>query len=128
MFEKGKSGNPETQFTSENASEKGKIGAAASVVTRRRKKSIKEAMKLLMEMEFKDGRTGAENVAVGQYNKAVKGDTQAAKFIAEMLDEYKSHTDITTGGQPFEMKVVQTSEKNKDEIEKILNGDSEPER
>lgn len=89
----------------EEQTEIARKGGKASVESRRKAKSIKEAIKILLEMEQKEGRTGAENVAVGQYNKAIKGDTAAAKFLAEMLGEYKHQTDITSNGQTINVAV-----------------------
>lgn len=123
LFEQGKSGNPETQFQSgQQAEECGRKGGIASGESRRRVKSMKEAIRILLEMTHKDGKTGFENVAVSLYNKALKGDVQAGKFLAEMLEEYKNRTDITTDGKPFELKVVKATEDMSNKINDYLNG------
>ena len=106
----------------EEQSEIAKKGGKASGESRRKAKSIKEAIKILLEMEQKEGRTGAENVAVGQYNKAIKGDTAAAKFLAEMLGEYKQKVSLGGDGTPFELKVVQTTPDLKDKVNGYLDG------
>lgn len=103
--------------TGEKQSEIARQGGVASGESKRRAKSIKEAIKILLEMEQKEGRTGAENVAVGQYNKAIKGDTAAAKFLAEMLGEYKHQTDITSNGQT--LNVFVKDEQTKEDIEAL---------
>ena len=97
--------------TNEEATEAGRKGGKASGEAKRRKKLITEALLQLLEMQHKDGRTGAENVAVGQYNKAVKGDTAAAKYISEMTGEYKQHTDITSNGQTINISVKDSQTK-----------------
>ena len=101
----------------EEQTEIARKGGKASGESRRKAKSIKEDIKILLEMEQKEGRTGAENVAVGQYNKAIKGDTAAAKFLAEMLGEYKHQTDITSNGQTINVAV--RDGQTKDDIEAL---------
>lgn len=95
----------------------GQKGGKASGEARRRTRSIREAIKILLETEQKEGRTGAENVAVGQYNRAIKGDTAAAKFLSEMVGEYKQLMDLTSGGKPF--NVVVRDEQTKEDIDAL---------
>ena len=101
-------------------------GGKASVQSRREKKSLKNALKALLEMDHtnKQGekKSGYEVIAIGLYNKAMKGDTKAVKLMAELVEEYRQKVDLSSGGQPFELKVVQTSEDIKDRVNEYLNG------
>lgn len=122
-FEEGKSGNPATQFRSGTiAEEAGRKGGAASGESKRRVKSLKEALRILLEMQHKDGRTGYENVAVGLYNKALKGDVQASKFLAEMMAEYRQRIELGNDGKAFEIKTIKVKEGMEKKINDYLNG------
>ena len=92
------------QFTSvqsrSEAAENGRKGGVASGAARRRKKSLKEAANLYMSMEPTDARVwNALSIAgidpedidnqmaivVSQSQKAIAGDTQAAKLIVDII-------------------------------------------
>jgi hypothetical protein len=77
-----------------------------------------------MDHRSKSGevKSGYEVIAIGLYNKAMKGDTKAVKLMAELVEEYRQKVDLSSGGQPFELKVVQTSEDIKDKVNEYLNG------
>ena len=83
---------------------------------------MKEAIKILLEMQHKDGRTGYENIAIGLYNKALKGDVQASKFLAEMIAEYRQRVELGNDGKPFEIKTVKVSEDLAGKISEYLDG------
>ena len=108
--------------TNEEATEAGRKGGIASREARRERKSLKEALRILLEMTHKDGRTGYENVAVGLYNKALKGDVQASKFLAEMMDEYRQRMELGNDGRAFEIKTINVTPDIKDKVEEYLNG------
>ena len=127
QFEQGHSGNPETQFKSgQKAEESGRKGGVASGESKRQKKSLKNALQALLEMDHRsksgEVKSGYEVIAIGLYNKAMKGDTKAVKLMAELVEEYRQKVDLSSGGQPFELKVVQTSEDIKDKVNEYLNG------
>lgn len=108
--------------TGEEATDAGRKGGIASGESKRKVKSLKEALKILLEMQHKDGRTGYENVAVGLYNKALKGDVQASKFLAEMVDQYKQRLELGNDGKAFEIKTIKVSEDMQNKISDYLNG------
>lgn len=122
-YEEGQSGNVEAQFKSgEEAQMAGRKGGIASGESKRRVKSLKEALRILLEMQHKDGRTGYENVAVGLYNKALKGDVQASKFLAEMMAEYRQRIELGNDGKAFEIKTIKVKEGMEKKINDYLNG------
>lgn len=108
--------------TNEEATDAGRKGGIASGESKRRVKSLKEALKILLEMQHKDGRTGYENVAVGLYNKALRGDVQASKFLAEMVAEYRQRIELGNDGKAFELKTIKVSEGMEKKINDYLNG------
>ena len=127
QFEEGNPIGAETRFKA--GAEQGEIarrGGYASQKAQREKKSLKNALKALLEMDHtnKQGekKSGYEVIAIGLYNKAMKGDTKAVKLMAELVEEYRQKVDLSSGGQPFELKVVQTSEDIKDRVNEYLNG------
>lgn len=99
----------------EEAKKNGQKGGIASGEKRRKVKSLKEALSILLEMDHtsKSGetKTGYEIVAIGLYNKAVKGDTKAAKLLAELVEQYKHLADITSNGQTINVAVRDASTK-----------------
>ena len=127
QFEEGNPIGAETRFKA--GAEQGEIarkGGKASVEARRQKKSLKKALQALLEMDHRsksgEVKSGYEVIAIGLYNKAMKGDTKAVKLMAELVEEYRQKVDLSSGGQPFELKVVQTSEDIKDKVNEYLNG------
>lgn len=133
QFEKGQSGNPATQFvTGAKQSETARMGAAACHAARRRKKAIREALKALMDADHtsKSGEVlnGYEIYATDLWNLAnstkTKEETRlkAKKLLAELLGEMTQQVDLTSGGTPFEVKVVQTTAELKDKVSEYLDG------
>lgn len=108
--------------TNAEATDAGRKGGIASGESKRRVKSLKEALRILLEMQHKDGRTGYENVAVGLYNKALKGDVQASKFLAEMMAEYRQRIELGNDGRAFEIKTIKVKEGMEKKINDYLNG------
>lgn len=108
--------------TNAEATDAGRKGGVASGESKRRVKSLKEALRILLEMQHKDGRTGYENVAVGLYNKALKGDVQASKFLAEMMAEYRQRIELGNDGRAFEIKTIKVKEGMEKKINDYLNG------
>lgn len=127
QFEQGNPIGTETRFKA--GAEQGEIarrGGYASQKAQREKKSLKNALKALLEMEHtnKQGekKSGYEVIAIGLYNKAMKGDTKAVKLMAELVEEYKQKMEIGSNGSPFELRVVKTTEAMQDKINDYLNG------
>ena len=82
-------------------------GGIASGVTRRRKRTVKQAVELVMSLPVSDPKTksklkrmgidvdDADNqtaVVVGLYGRAAKGDHKAAALLFELLDDGNSNT------------------------------------
>lgn len=110
----------------ERQTEIARKGQAASTQAKKEKKSLKNALQALLEMDHRsksgEVKSGYEVIAIGLYNKAMKGDTKAVKLMAELVEEYRQKVDLSSGGQPFELKVVQTTEDIKDKVNEYLNG------
>lgn len=114
------------------AAEAGQRGGVASGATRRRKRAIREALKALMDADHtsKSGEVlnGYEIYATDLWNIAnstkTKEETRlkAKKLLAELLGEMTQQVDLTSGGTPFEVKVVQTTPELKDKVSEYLDG------
>lgn len=102
-------------------------GGIASGQARKEKASLKKSLRLLLEDEYPDKkgirRQGFDIVAVGLFNKAIKGDTTAIKLLAELIEEYKNKVQIGNDGSPFEMKVVKVPEDLEGRIAEYLGND-----
>ena len=55
-------------------------------------------------------------------DKFVQGDIDVVKLYAKLNGELADRVQLENGGQPFELKVVQTSEDIKDKVNEYLNG------
>lgn len=127
QFEQGNPIGTETRFQA--GAEQGEIarkGGQASGEARRQKKSLKNALLALLEMQHRskggEVKTGYEVMAVTLFNKAMKGDTKALKLMAELVDEYRQKVEVGNDGRPFELKVVKVSEDMQDKINEYLDG------
>lgn len=127
QFEQGNPIGTETRFQA--GAEQGEIarkGGRASAEARRQKKSLKNALLALLEMQHRskggEVKTGYEVMAVTLFNKAMKGDTKALKLMAELVDEYRQKVEVGNDGRPFELKVVKVSEDMQDKINEYLDG------
>ena len=99
-----------TQFRSgEEAARNGQLGGIASGAARRRKKSLKEAVDLYLSLPVADAklkskiiRSGVPDedidyqmaMIVGLADRAIKGDSKAAKVIIDLLGEDAKGQDI----------------------------------
>ena len=85
--------------TSSEARENGKKGGIASGEARRAKKSLREAMQILMDADFtgKDGKTmtGTDAMAAKAFQAALKGDWKAWELVRD-----------TAGQKPVERVMV----------------------
>ena len=85
--------------TSSEARENGKKGGIASGEARRAKKSLREAMQILMDADLmgKDGKTmtGTEAMAAKAFQAALKGDWKAWELVRD-----------TAGQKPVERVMV----------------------
>ena len=102
--------------TSSEARENGKKGGIASGEARRAKKSLREAMQILMEADLtgKDGKTmtGTEAMAAKAFQAAVKGDWKAWELVRD-----------TAGQKPVDRVMVADVEPSViAEVEAMVNG------
>lgn len=113
------------QFTSnqshEKAVENGRKGGIASGESKRLKKSMKLALKELLEEEVKDkqgnstGKTYQEFVNIGLLKGAMKGNANNYKVIAEMLGELNQEQNDNKVVPTINLNVVDNSN-----LEKIM--------
>ena len=102
--------------TSSEARENGKKGGIASREARRKKKSLREAMQILMDADLtgKDGKTmtGTEAMAAKAFQAALKGDWKAWELVRD-----------TAGQKPVERVMVADVEASViAEVEAMVNG------
>jgi hypothetical protein len=97
--------------------EEQKKGGKASAEARRKKRDLKLAIQTLLETDIKgkngEVKTGAEAIAIAQFQKALKGDTRAFEVLRD------------TSGQSVVQKVA-VAEVNQDiidDIEKMVMDD-----
>lgn len=103
----------------DEAKEKGRKGGIASGEARRQKKTLREAMQILMDSDLtgKDGKamSGAEAMAARAFQAALKGDWKAWELVRD-----------TAGQKPVD-KIV-TAEVDSSviaEIEVLVNGEDD---
>ena len=80
--------NPATLIPVRTVSEariKGRAGGIASGEARRRKKDFRECLMAILDGKWKDGRTGAENLAASLFEKALSGDVRACAEIRDTI-------------------------------------------
>lgn len=102
--------------TKSEAREKGRNGGIASGEARREKKSLREAMQILMDADLtgKDGKTmtGTEAMAAKAFQAALKGDWKAWELVRD-----------TAGQKPVERVMVADVEPSViAEVEAMVNG------
>lgn len=104
----------EHKFTLEEA----KKGAKKSAEVRRAKRDLRQALEVLLESDIKNKKgevkSGAEAIAIAQFQKALKGDTRAFEVIRD-----------TAGQKPVEkVMVAEVDNEVINEIENmVLNDD-----
>ena len=109
-----------TQFRSgTKAVENGRKGGIASGEARKAKKSLREAMQILMDTDLtgKDGKTmtGTEAMAAKAFQAALKGDWKAWELVRD-----------TAGQKPVDKVMVADVEKTIiDEVEKMVKDETD---
>lgn len=107
----------QTQFRSgEQAVENGRKGGVNSGIARREKKSLREAMQVLMDADLtgKDGKTmtGTEAMAAKAFQAALKGDWKAWELVRD-----------TAGQKPVDKVMIADVEPSViAEVEAMVNG------
>lgn len=85
----------EHKFTREEA----KKGAQKSAEARRKKRDLRQAIEILLDTDIKgkngEIKSGAEAIAIAQFQKALKGDTRAFEVIRD-----------TAGQKPIEKVAI----------------------
>lgn len=113
------------------AAENGRKGGIASGEAKRERKHwrevLEELLSLPMEIKLPDktSRQGTinEGLLIGQIQAAMKGNTNAAKFVASMLDEYVEKNETTLkGAQGF--VVIASDDEQKELLEKLKQNDA----
>lgn len=111
-------GNEKHTFTPEELSKGGKASAEA----RRKKRDLRQAIEILLETDIKgkngEVKSGAEAIAIAQFQKALKGDTKAFEVIRD-----------TSGQKPID-KVEQVNIDGEyidkvNELKALFNGEKE---
>lgn len=102
--------------------EEAKKGGIASGEARRRKRDLRLAMEALLEQDITDNKgktvSGAEAIALKQFQKALKGDTRAFEMIRD-----------TAGQKPVDKVQIQEIDQNIiDEVEAMVYADDDKER
>lgn len=117
---------PNSERTPEELREITRKGGIASGASRRRAKSMRQWAKILakegMRMTTPEGKEIEGDIAGGiviaQMRKAAKGDTKAAKFVADLLGELVEQQ--AQGG--VTINVTAQTKDDADNIAAILNG------
>lgn len=107
---------PNSERSPNEVRENGKKGGIASGEARRAKKSLREAMQILMDADLtgKDGKTmtGTEAMAAKAFQAALKGDWKAWELVRD-----------TAGQKPVERVMVADVEASViAEVEAMVNG------
>lgn len=125
---KGKNGNliPLSERTKTEQTEITSKGGKRSGEVRRERKALREVYETVGQKEITitnpDGTKETVildfAVAIAQYKKAVKGDTKAARHIAEIRGELEKK--VTLGGSVQGLTVVVENTETAEKLEKIL--------
>ena len=90
------------------------MGGKASAEARRKKRDLRNAIEILLETDIKgkngEIKSGADAIAIAQFQKALKGDTRAFEVIRD-----------TAGQKPVEkVMVAEVEQSTLDEIEDLV--------
>ena len=88
---------PFSELTEKEQREIRRKGAFASAKKRREKKTLKELLKIALEMRTKNGNTNAEEIVASLILKAQSGDVKAFEAVRDTIGEKPKDTvDVTT--------------------------------
>ena len=74
--------------TPQQARERGRKGGIASGKSRRDKKTLRQALELLLEIrDERTGRSGMESVALALFDKAISGDVRAIEALRDSIGQ-----------------------------------------
>ena len=90
------------------------MGGKASAEARRKKRDLRNAIEILLETDIKgkngEIKSGAEAIAIAQFQKALRGDTRAFEILRD-----------TAGQKPVEkVMVAEVEQSTLDEIEDLV--------
>lgn len=86
---------PMTARSKEEASELGRKGGIASGKARREKATMKATLEMLLNEEYKNGKTYRELATLGLLKGAISGNAQNYKTILEVLGELQDGKERT---------------------------------
>jgi hypothetical protein len=125
--------NQKGGLTSEKAREIGQKGAAASVISRRRRKAMREVMNNIMTCDVSDETlrgmlaaagiepTNENAIPFAMINRAARGDVEAARFVRDTLGEKPTENyNFSVGSKP--VKSLDLSGYSDEELERLADG------
>ena len=88
-------------------------GAMSAKETRDRRKTMREALNMILEHKDKEGVSGVERLALSAYNRACEGDPQAIKLIAQLIGEFSEKVEVaqTDNLPPLSMQDIEELKK-----------------
>lgn len=92
--------NPPIRST-EEAREKGKKGGIASGEARRKKKTIRETLEMMLSGKMPDGATRQDAIVVALMEKALSGDVRAFEAIRDSIGEKPVNAISGADGEPL---------------------------
>lgn len=78
---------PKGSINNEEARKRGRAGGIKSGETRRRRKSLREELEILLQMSDKDGISYQEKITKALIEKACVGDTKAFEVVRDTCGE-----------------------------------------
>lgn len=92
----------------DEAKERGKKGGIASGEARRKKKTIRETLEMMLSGKMPDGATRQDAIVVALMEKALSGDVRAFEAIRDSIGEKPSEkmNIATEGGVVFPTSIV----------------------
>ena len=85
----------------DEAKERGKKGGIASGEARRKKKTIRETLKMMLSGKMPDGATRQDAIVVALMEKALSGDVRAFEAIRDSIGEKPVNAISGVDGEPL---------------------------
>lgn len=120
------------RFSSSEAAENGRKGAAASAEARRRKKHAKEILKALSTQDVRakdvsgnwDEMTAYDAVCAAMMRKAISGDVKAATFVVDLIGDSLNAEKLKLETKKFKAERADAARANTTEpVEVVLSDD-----
>lgn len=87
--------------STEEARERGKKGGIASGEARRKKKTIRETLEMMLSGKMPDGATRQDAIVVALLEKALSGDVRAFEAIRDSIGEKPVNAISGVDGEPL---------------------------